>query len=149
MHRRGWGDGKNYICTVADRHGNPPQKYDIDIYNIYWRYILYIYVHTCTTHPLTHTHTLNQHHFQVWEVGNNFCDNSLLQVLTGGLRTFKCCHYNFFLLPIQKAKCYHSNRTLLKMSILHSTLKKSRLPASCLFFWKGRDRDRRGGGTHS
>lgn len=104
MHRRGWGDGKNYICTVADRHGNPPQKYDIDIYNIYWRYILYIYVHTCTTHPLTHTHTLNQHHFQVWEVGNNFCDNSLLQVLTGGLRTFKCCHYNFFSPPNSESK---------------------------------------------
>lgn len=121
MHRRGWGDGKNYICTVVDRHGNPPQKYDIDIYNIYWRYILYIYVHTCTTHPLIHTHTSNQHRFQVWEVGNNFCDNSFLQVLTGGLRTFKCCHYNFLFLPIQKAKCYHSNRTLLKMSILHST----------------------------
>lgn len=53
----GWGDGKNYICTVAGHHGNLPQKYDIDIYNIYCRYILYIYVHMYTTHPLIHTHT--------------------------------------------------------------------------------------------
>lgn len=55
--RRGWGDGKNYICPVADHHSNLPQNYDIDIYNIYCRYILYIYVHMYAAHPLIHTHT--------------------------------------------------------------------------------------------
>lgn len=28
---------------------------------------------------------------------------------------------HFFFLPIQKAKCYHGNGTMLKMSVLHST----------------------------
>lgn len=55
--RRGQGDGRNHIWTVAGRHGNPAQTSDRDIYNIYCRYILYIYVHTYTTHPLKHTHT--------------------------------------------------------------------------------------------
>lgn len=79
-YRRGQGDGKNYICTVAGHHGNLPQDYDIDIYNIYCRYILYIYVHMYTTHPLTQTHT----HFGPTSFsgsGNrkqNFCDNSFL-----------------------------------------------------------------------
>lgn len=84
-YRRGQGDGKNYICTVAGHHSNLSQKYDIDIYNIYWRYILYIYVHMYTTHPLTQTHTrtLDQHHFQVQEaerrisVTTHFCRYSL------------------------------------------------------------------------
>lgn len=80
-------------------------------------------MYTCIphTHSYIHTRTLDQHHFQVQEIEKNkFCCNSFLQVFIGGSRTLKCCCY-FFFLPIQKATCYHSNRTMLKMSILHST----------------------------
>lgn len=108
MYRRGQGDGKNYICTVAGHHGNLSQKYDIDIYNIYCRYILYIYVHMYTTHPLTQTHT----HFGPTSFSGsgsrkkkNFCDNSFLQVFTGGLRTLKCCCFiSFFFSPNSESK---------------------------------------------
>lgn len=44
-----------------------------------------------------------------------------LQVLTRGLRTLKCCCYIFF--PNQKAKCYHSNMTMLEMSICIAHIK--------------------------
>lgn len=44
-----------------------------------------------------------------------------LQVLNGDLRTPKCCCYIFF--PNQKAKCYHSNMTMLEMSICIAHIK--------------------------
>lgn len=64
-------------------------------------------MYTCIPHTQSYAHarTLDQHHFQVQEIGNNnFCDNSFLQVLTGGLRTFKCCRYIFFFPPNSESK---------------------------------------------
>lgn len=122
--------------TMATFHRNMIQIYIIYIVDIY-----YTYIYTCIphTHSRIHTRTLDQHHFQVQEIEKNFCDNSFLQVFTGGLRTLKCCCYVYSFLPIQKAKCYHSNRTMLK-DVYFAQHIKSRFPVYSLLFPEGRGR---------
>ena len=88
-----------WLITMATFHRNMTQIYIIYIVDIY-----YTYIYTCIphTHARIHTRTLGQHHFQVQEIEKNFCDNSFLQVFTGGLRTVKCCCYVFLFSQFRK-----------------------------------------------
>lgn len=62
-------------------------------------------MYTCKphTHSYIHTHTLDQQHFQVQEIEkNNFHDNSVLQVFTGGFENLKMLLLHFFLSQFRK-----------------------------------------------
>jgi len=104
---------KNYICTVVSHHGNLPQNHGLGFFVLFLSF-----------------GPTSQYHFQVQETERVIISTTdfflfffffSLQVLTGGLRTPKCCCYIFF--PNQKAKCYHSNMTMLEMSICIAHIK--------------------------
>lgn len=101
---------KNYICTVVSHHGNLPQNHGLGFFVLFLSF-----------------GPTSQRHFQVQETERviisvtDFFFFLFLQVLTGGLRTPKCCCYIF--LPNQKGKCYHSNMTMLEMSICIAHIK--------------------------
>lgn len=101
---------KNYICSVVSHHGNLPQIHGLGFFVLFLSF-----------------GPTSQRHFQVQETeSDHFYDRFFffflfLQVLNGDLRTPKCCCYIFF--PNQKAKCYHSNMTMLEMSICIAHIK--------------------------
>lgn len=105
-------------------HGRSPRRQGRERYNIYGRYILYTIVHIYRTPTHTDTHALWDQQPPRFRGGREeqlSSDNPSLWVPAGGHRPFQMLLLQFSFLPIQKAKCYHSNRTMFKMSLLHST----------------------------
>lgn len=125
-----------WLVAIATFHRNMIQIYIIYIVDIY-----YTYMYTCIphTHSHIHTRTLDQHHFQVQEIEKkNFCDNSFLQVCTGGLRTLKCCCYIFFP-PNSESKVLPQQRDYVK-DVYFAQHIKSRFPVYSFLFPEGRGR---------